>query len=974
MSVNGTNGSDQLQSEEPTSETAGATRFDKLCPRCQELDLSIDKFVIYDGTFRIPKKTLAQSKPGDYPKRPDFSLKSGSRFIELGPYKLLKKRMEMGCQLCFLLIKSVENIDATGIQEAICSMNWEIDGRENDPNTGRKARTRRLHLHWDNKKLPDSYLVFVAPQRLFDINSDSQGSWEREAFFLGRELRSDGNNQVLMKSWLDQCCQSHGPACAAGQDKEFLEMAEHSFFGVIDCLDMCLKSLPLRPGKVPKKTTSTSPTPVVREVSRGRYRDASPYSPSIEITRRRSRSSSSSSSDVHESNPVYEPYVALSYVWGLTKNYTTEISNIRIHQQQGSLETFLDEIPKVIRDAMDLVRRLGLRYLWVDSLCIVQNSKRSWTLNARMMNVIYGNAHLTICAADGADAWFGLRALDTSGHSTTQHIAECAPGVRLMVSQLAETGINASVWNTRAWTFQERLLSKRCLIFTDGRVFFQCRSATMSEDLVSESHGAGWSLDLAKALPQILHELKRRPIRVYMNCMSRYSERQLTKAKDILAAFNGVSNMISDIMLSPFIFGLPSSHFDLALLWAPLSPVSRRVQGPKEDFQDLVFPSWSWCGWKGGSMEYDGRQLEGVLTNVHEWLTEHTWIAWYIRDGKGNLRPIWDGRKAKSCDSTEDRWKGYIDMPPDEKFIDLQEEALRNLGAPNEDDFIKWSKEQAQIERETKMVELETTRRMLERETRQARNYYEEPPEYRQRHHYPHHHGREVIRIERRDRSRSSGRSRDRDEYRADRQEGDDEKVSRLRDEYGRKVSTDVARKIRGGFQQCLPDNPFRVYIEDYTSTPDKDFPDQPLLQFWTWWASLRLVKSDPTIYINLDGSRVLSKLQKYDIADGVGDWCGSIMLDPTWVIEQEARGHRVDGSRRDFLAISDAKAFTKEECDVWTYYVPKERVNSEWDLYYVLLVEQRDRIWYRIGLGKVFKTSFDNAVMRKRWREIILG
>jgi hypothetical protein len=119
----------------------------------------------------------------------------------------------------------------------------------------------------------------------------------------------------------------------------------------------------------------------------------------------------------------------LSYVWGLRKNYTTDISNIRIHQQQGSLETYLADIPEVIRDAMDLVRRLGLRYLWVDSLCIVQNSKRSWSLNARMMNVIYGNAHLTICAADGNDAWFGLKALDSSGHSTTQHIAECAPGV-----------------------------------------------------------------------------------------------------------------------------------------------------------------------------------------------------------------------------------------------------------------------------------------------------------------------------------------------------------------------------------------------------------------------------------------------------------------------------------------------------------------------------------------------------------------
>lgn len=667
---------------------------------------------------------------------------------------------------------------------------------------------------------------------------------------------------------------------------------------------------------------------------------------------------------IENERDIYEPYVALSYVWGSTKNYTTDMSNIRIHQQHGSLEAYLDKIPKVIRDAMELVRRLGLRYVWVDSLCIVQNSKRSWNLNARMMNVIYGNAHLTICAADGSDAWFGLGALDTSGHSTTQHIEECAPGVRLMVSQLAETGINSSVWNTRAWTFQERLLSKRCLIFTEGRVFFQCRSATMSEDLVSESYGAGWSLDQAKALPQILHELKRRPVRVYMNCMSRYSERQLTQPKDILAAFNGVSNLISDAMQAPFIFGLPSSHFDLALLWEPLRAVSRRVPGTGEDFGDFIFPSWSWCGWKGGSMSYRTCQLEGVLTNVHEWLTEHTWIAWYIRDGRGNLRPVWDGEKSRARDSVEERWKGYKDVLPEPEFTKMQEEALMNLGNPNEDDFIKWAKQQDLADKETKLLELE----------KKARNYYEDyPPRHREMIREKKHHYAEEIRRGRARSSSSEGRKgRDVDVYRD--VLADDDTQPTFLDEYGRKIPTDIARRIRSGFQQCLPDNPFRVYIEPYTSSPDKDFPDQPLLQFWTWWASLLLVASPSAFPSPSANENDVGGLTKYDISDAVGDWCGTILLDSTWVSNQEKLGYSVDGSKRDFLAISDAKAFTKEECDVWTYYVPKERENSEWELYYVVLVEMKEGIWYRVALGKVFKQAFENAVGRKRWREIVLG
>jgi hypothetical protein len=690
---------------------------------------------------------------------------------------------------------------------------------------------------------------------------------------------------------------------------------------------------------------------------------------------------------------MYDPYVALSYVWGSKKNYTTDISNIRVHQQQGSLETFLSEIPRVIRDAMDLVRRLGFRYLWVDSLCIVQNSKRSWNLNSRVMNLIYGNASLTICAADGSDAWLGLKALDSTKHSTSQYIEECVPGVRLMVSQLAETGINSSVWNTRAWTFQERLLSRRCLIFTEGRVFFQCRSSTMSEDLVSESRGAGWSLDLAKALPQILGELKRRPIRVYINCMSRYSERKLTQPKDILAAFNGVSNLITSVMRAPFIFGLPSSHFDLALLWEPLQAVTRRTKQPGEDFQDLVFPTWSWCGWKDGPMEYRSCQIEGVLANVHEWLTEHTWIAWYIRDGHGNLRPVWDGEVSSECDSADERWKGYEAVLPDPEFKDFQTEALQHLGNPNEENFFKWVKEEQQLEKETRERETELTERTRAREGRRARESPEEDrrtgrtertlmkPEYsdyyvdRMRPRHSHHRdsGNPIMQernVVVRRASPSPNRSMEVDILpRGDQspEQADGSESRKFRDEYGRNISSQTARKIRNGFQQCLPDNPFRVFIEKYTAEPDKDFPDQPLLQFWTWWASLRLVCSSNQD-MNLPG------LRRFDIADAVGDWCGSIMLDKNWVANEKKRGHEVDGSKGDFLAISDAKAFTKEECDIWTYYVPKEKENSEWDLYYVLLVEERDRIWYRVALGKVFKAAFENAVLRKRWREIILG
>lgn len=256
---------------------------------CEELDLSVDKFVIYDGTFKRPKEASGNPFPSAARHRPDFSLKSGSGQFPLGTFKDIEDRCEEGCPFCSLVLKSLledpedpgreataEKVSEVNVLEAIrtskrlkaffdslrksdsiCFVNWEIDGRDHDPTSGRKARTRRLHLHWNKKDVPDSYLVFVAPERLHEFNSDSQGSYEREHFYLGRKLKKDGNNQVLMKSWLDQCHQHHGSACAGEQNDEFVEMATQSYFGVIDVLDMCLKSLPLRPGKSPRSRRSS---------------------------------------------------------------------------------------------------------------------------------------------------------------------------------------------------------------------------------------------------------------------------------------------------------------------------------------------------------------------------------------------------------------------------------------------------------------------------------------------------------------------------------------------------------------------------------------------------------------------------------------------------------------------------------------------------------------------------------------------
>lgn len=338
---------------------------------------------------------------------------------------------------------------------------WEIDGRKGIRNTegdviATRALTRRIRLHWPGYNYQDSYIVLVAPE-----------SWGSRGLFFGRAPGLAKDSHAVAKEWMDLCHKSHGARCSVKRGVNFENMRRKAFFGVIDVDMMCLTSL-----------------------------------------------------------PPDERYVALSYTWASEQPFKSTSQNFRTYREKGGIQANLKNMPRVIRDAIGLVRQLGERFLWVDALCIIQDSDN---LNTRLMDVVYGAAHLTICAADEASAATtangshglnaaenmsvadgesqieadgpvsfkvgeaSLKAFDPSERTFDQHVHEYDPGyapsIQLMVSYLAETFVKRSRWDTRAWTFQERMLSRRCLIFVDGRMYFQCYTTTMCENIVSEDSG-----------------------------------------------------------------------------------------------------------------------------------------------------------------------------------------------------------------------------------------------------------------------------------------------------------------------------------------------------------------------------------------------------------------------------------------------------------------------------------------------------
>lgn len=461
------------------------------------------------------------------------------------------------------------------------------DGREIPFSLGWQQDGRKLNL--------ESSTSSVTTRRL-RITSDSGNfpdayimlvadNTHDNTLFLGRPVTSSLCSFEQIKLWISICQKHHGPVCNEGFSPKVQELVRQPWFRVIDTEEMRLVQAP------------------------------------------------------------NAPFVALSYCWGSVASiFRATKSNF------DSLLSSLPEqaLPRTIRDSIWLAKQLGQRYIWVDSICIIQDAYEDWEQNARIMNLVYGSSVFTICAASGADCDHGLDGLRETSRRASTITESYRHGMTLMASRLAESYISTSPWNQRAWTFQERLTSKRCLILVDGRVYFQCQRITMSEDVHSEcfSDNLTWYLDFKDAPLRIFQD---NPLRQYSTFVKLYTKRILTFRQDTLPAFSAIAELLSFKLGTGFFYGLPIAYFDWALLWQPVVPGS--------DFQDKFSgaPTWSWAYWIGG-VDYLPAMVHGTLLHLHDWLMSHTWITWYTSES-GKVFPLWDGKQSK----LSGRWSGYKD-------------------------------------------------------------------------------------------------------------------------------------------------------------------------------------------------------------------------------------------------------------------------------------------------------------------------
>ncbi|KAK1246746.1 hypothetical protein MKX08_000548 [Trichoderma sp. CBMAI-0020] len=317
------------------------------------------------------------------------------------------------------------------------------------------------------------------------------------------------------------------------------------------------------------------------------------------------------------------PFVALSYVWGSS----TACGQYSLESITGGTSSLPSVLPPVILDAIAVTKLLGFRYLWVDKFCIDQVNNEVKHEQITQMDSVYENAEITIIAAAGVDETHGLPGVGSKARSS-QPIARIGGLTVLSTMRDSQQSIRSSKWFTRGWTFQEALLTRRRLVFTEEQVYFECGAMNCCESF-SGSTDALYS-EWGSTSPQYLRAgmfersgwhkfvgFRSKPGNAlniftrYLTAVEDYTARELRFEHDSLNAFAGIMKKFERAR-EPIIqlWGIPTTIrrgeltercFVEALCW------SHAHTGWDDGFlrpsRRPDFPSWSWAGW-AGKVEY----------------------------------------------------------------------------------------------------------------------------------------------------------------------------------------------------------------------------------------------------------------------------------------------------------------------------------------------------------------------------------
>jgi hypothetical protein len=294
-------------------------------------------------------------------------------------------------------------------------------------------------------------------------------------------------------------------------------------------------------------------------------------------------------------------YAALSHCWGDEPVLLTTATSLAAHKS-GIL---MEDLPLAFQDAVAVTQKLGLDYLWIDSICIVQDSDNDWDHECLRMGDYYRNAYITISALEAADShqsFLEPRALPKAVQLPRFQNLSIRPK-RLDRRQI----FSRAALSSRGWSFQERLLSTRVLHFTRFEMFWECRSCSAEETSTAydrhpavdfRSLGPSDGEDFNRALSSLSQDNfseSNGAFLFWQRLVRQFSRRSLTFISDRLPAISGLAALIAARTGSQYLAGI-WEHDLSGLAWFRDSNTYRIYHSTSRSRTgEYLAPSWSWA-------------------------------------------------------------------------------------------------------------------------------------------------------------------------------------------------------------------------------------------------------------------------------------------------------------------------------------------------------------------------------------------
>jgi len=299
-------------------------------------------------------------------------------------------------------------------------------------------------------------------------------------------------------------------------------------------------------------------------------------------------------------------YVALSHCWGRASDHLqTTLDNLDEHTAKIDIAS----LSRTFQDAVAICQRLGVAYLWIDSLCIVQDDHEGKAAEIERMESIFQGATLTISAMSARDGrggcWIPRERVFEIPINATQSVKLAFRRVRepstehaAFLTEFADEFLRTEYpLSTRKWALQERVLSRRVIHFTDSELVWECRTRSSCEcrDLDNKRF---------RSTQQKVYDALNRPqpdrrelIREWLKLLEAYSRGDLTRETDALPAIAGLARKFSDKGLGDYFAGLWTNQLAKSLCWFS-RPWANDL---KENIRAATYvaPSWSWASIRG---------------------------------------------------------------------------------------------------------------------------------------------------------------------------------------------------------------------------------------------------------------------------------------------------------------------------------------------------------------------------------------